>query len=74
VRGGGGAAEGGEVLQQFQQATDADAVQQQRLLLLAQEEYADLVKNIANHQVCKWCPVDASYPVLAAVRSVGLAV
>jgi hypothetical protein len=38
------------VLQQFRQARDADAVQQQRLLLLAQE-YADLVKNIAHHQV-----------------------
>lgn len=38
------------VLQQFRQARDVDPIQQQRLLLLAQE-YTDLVKNIAHHQV-----------------------
>jgi hypothetical protein len=39
------------VLQQFRQHRDADPVQQQRLLLMAQE-YADLVRNISHHQVC----------------------
>lgn len=38
------------VLQQFRQAKDVDAGQQQRLLLIAQE-YADLINNIAHHQV-----------------------
>lgn len=38
------------VLQQFRQHKDADLVQQQRLLLMAQE-YADLVRNIAHYQV-----------------------
>lgn len=38
------------MLQQFRQGRDVDAAQQQRLLLLAQE-YADLVNNIAHHQV-----------------------
>jgi hypothetical protein len=38
------------VLQQFRQGRAADAAQQQRLQVLAQE-YADLVRNIAHHQV-----------------------
>lgn len=38
------------VLQQFRQGRDADAPAAQRLLLLAQE-YANLVTNIAQHQV-----------------------
>lgn len=38
------------VLAQFRQSRGLDAAQQQRMLLLAQE-YAELIKNVAHHQV-----------------------
>lgn len=55
------------VLQEFRHnRAEADATQQQRLLLVAQE-YADLVNNIAHHQVCG-CNAGASAS-LAALSS-----